>query len=330
MKNILKPWTRAAFELIAHAEIHLRKGGDFDRRMAHIGFDNAIEVAITTYLGLNPIQREGKTYKRDDVQKWLTNYHTKLEFLAEEAKARGWALKVPNDEVIFYHDIRNTQYHSGGPGVPEADHLAALRTAALDVFSMLFGIDEPEQLLEQHLQEQAAVQEKRPLRNNTIDKLLDMMDEPVVIAGRPYAASEALLAIDPDAYHEMVAAMSESRNILPELHQKYPEYLRPDIVHIGFVHYEETVYLKCVGQNGDISLTDTEFISDENEQFFSPLRSPDENADLLVRKFDPYSIINCFEIFTDEAVKQIAEAFQCGRLNSLSDTAVAGEMEDSE
>src|ERR1051326_8517754 len=57
MSTNLKPWMKATFELIVHAETHLREGGDFDRRMAHIGFDNAIEVAISTYLGLNPFTR---------------------------------------------------------------------------------------------------------------------------------------------------------------------------------------------------------------------------------------------------------------------------------
>src|SRR6185295_19100074 len=115
------------FELIVHAETHLREGGDFDRRIAHIGFDNAIEVAITTYLSLNPIQRNGKAYPRNDVDKWLVNYHTKLEFLEKEALLRGWKLQVPNDEVIFYHDIRNSQYHAGGPGIPESALLESLR-----------------------------------------------------------------------------------------------------------------------------------------------------------------------------------------------------------
>ena len=52
-----KPWAYGPFELLLHAELHYRAGEDFDRRIAMIGFDNAIEVAITTYLGLHPIQR---------------------------------------------------------------------------------------------------------------------------------------------------------------------------------------------------------------------------------------------------------------------------------
>jgi len=315
MSNSLKPWTRATFELIVHAERHLRDGGDFDRRMAHIGFDNAIEVAITTYLGLNPIQRNGKTYKREDVGKWSANYHAKLEFLEREAQERNWKLKVPIDEVIFYHDIRNGQYHRGGPGVPEAEHLTALRMAAFDAFSMLFGVNDVEQVLETWLQQRAAAQEGRIVRSETVDRLLDMADEPVVIAGQPYAISEALYATDPWAYQAVASAVMESRNVLNELSGKYPGYVRPDILHIGFVHYENVVYLKTVSRDGEISLTDTEFISGEKMEgeFFSSSGSPDENADLLVTALDPFSIINCFELFTEQAAAVIAEAHQAGK-----------------
>jgi hypothetical protein len=52
--NNLPPWADGPFELIVHAEMHLRKGEDFDRRIALISFDNSIEVSITTYLTLHP------------------------------------------------------------------------------------------------------------------------------------------------------------------------------------------------------------------------------------------------------------------------------------
>src|SRR5215218_8705880 len=59
---MLRPWARGVFEIILHGELHYRAGEDFDRRMALISFDNAIEVAITTYLSLNPIQRQNRQY----------------------------------------------------------------------------------------------------------------------------------------------------------------------------------------------------------------------------------------------------------------------------
>ena len=76
----LPPWANGPFELLVHAEGHLLGGEDFDRRIALISFDNAVEVAIATYLTLNPIQRGGRAYPRVDVDRWLNNYHTKLDF----------------------------------------------------------------------------------------------------------------------------------------------------------------------------------------------------------------------------------------------------------
>ena len=78
MSNGLKPWAYGPFELLLHAELHLRNGDDFDRRIALISFDNAIEVAITTYLSLHPIQRQNRTYTRADVERWLENYHRSI------------------------------------------------------------------------------------------------------------------------------------------------------------------------------------------------------------------------------------------------------------
>src|SRR3712207_2102596 len=108
---MLRPWARGIFELILHGELHLRAGEDFDRRMAFISFDNAIEVAIGTYLNLSPIHRGNRTYRRADVDQWLQNYHTRLEFLEVECAQRGLLLVVSREEIVWYHDIRNDQYH---------------------------------------------------------------------------------------------------------------------------------------------------------------------------------------------------------------------------
>ena len=50
MTRELKLWAYGPFEILLHAETHYLSGGDIDRRLSLIGFDNAIELAITTYL----------------------------------------------------------------------------------------------------------------------------------------------------------------------------------------------------------------------------------------------------------------------------------------
>ena len=77
----LKPWTYGPFELILHAEMHRLNGEDFDRRIALISFDNSIEVSITTFLTLNPIQRGGKEYKKEDTRKVVEELSLQARFL---------------------------------------------------------------------------------------------------------------------------------------------------------------------------------------------------------------------------------------------------------
>ena len=64
----------------------------FDRRMALIGFDNAIEITIAAYLSLKPIHRRSRSYLTADVNKWMANYHTKFDFLHDEISARIFGL----------------------------------------------------------------------------------------------------------------------------------------------------------------------------------------------------------------------------------------------
>jgi len=136
------------FELILHAEIHYRKGSDYDRRLALISFDNSIEISITTYLSLNPIQRGNRTYSKTDVEKWKNNYHSKVDFFTQEIKTRGLPELKGKDEIVWYHDQRNEQYHGSGFGVPEQQTLDDIRQIALWIFSVLFETANVEKELE--------------------------------------------------------------------------------------------------------------------------------------------------------------------------------------
>ena len=142
-------------------------------------------------------------------------------------------------------------------------------------------------------------------RNGTVDKLLEIRGDPIIIAGQSYAAGQALYAIDPAAYGAVAAAIKESRNCMEDLKKKYPGCLQPEIVHIGFIHFDESVYLKTVYAGGEVTLTDTDFIFGAEGRYFSRLRSPDDNVELLVNQFDPVSIINCFDFFTMAAANQV-------------------------
>jgi hypothetical protein len=208
--STLAPWARGPFELLQHAEMHLRDGDDFDRRIALIGFDNAIEVAITTYLTLNPLQRQNRCYTKSDCERWLNNYHTKIDFLEEECGKRQTALICAKAEFIWYHDIRNGQYHAGGATVPQEQDLENLRKAALWVFSILYDVADVEAFLAERITE--ATTSDLPERNEEYDRLIDSQFGMVQIAGQSFYTSEVLHGVDPIAYVTLAKEIQEGES----------------------------------------------------------------------------------------------------------------------
>lgn len=137
----LKPWMRGPFELIRHAEGHLRAKGDTDRRIALIGFDNAIEVSIDVFVRLHPTARAGMEFSREVVDQALRSYHSKIRFLDNHVQTLQIPLSIPVDEIVWYHQLRNELYHAGNGMVPEEHVIEGARVAALAVFEALFGLD---------------------------------------------------------------------------------------------------------------------------------------------------------------------------------------------
>jgi len=207
--SALRPWAQGPFELLVHAEMHRRAGEDLDRRMALISFDNSIEVSITTYLTLNPIQRNGVQYQREDVTNWLRNYHTKLDFFASELERRSLSEEIEKSEIIWYHDHRNEQYHGGSRGVPESRVLDEIKKASLWIFSVLFNVPEIEQVLDDHIAQKELEDGIKPARDKDMDRLIDAEHGVIELAGRTYYVSEALFAIDPVAYRDVGAEIKD-------------------------------------------------------------------------------------------------------------------------
>jgi hypothetical protein len=205
--SALPPWALGPFELIVHAEMHYRNGEDFDRRIAIVGYDNAIEMAIHTYLSLHPIQRQNRAYPKADVERWVENYHTKLDFLAAELANRALPVVCEKAELVWYHDVRNGQYHVGGATIPQGRELQGIRKAALWVFGVLFDIADVDALLEQHLTEGSG--DRLPERNSEHDRLIDEEFGTVHLAGRICYTSELLHAYDAVAYSELASEIRD-------------------------------------------------------------------------------------------------------------------------
>lgn len=199
--STLTPWALGPFEIILHAEMHYRNGEDFDRRIAIVGFDNAIEVAIHTYLSLHPLQRQNRIYQKTDLEKWLDNYHSKIDFFVSEVTSRALPVVCDKAKFIWYHEVRNGQYHAGGATIPQARELEGIREAALWVFSVLFEVENVLILLEQHLASRSG--DDLPKRNEQDDRLIDSEYGTVELAGKPYYVSEVVHRFDPVLYSEL-------------------------------------------------------------------------------------------------------------------------------
>lgn len=215
--STLRPWALGPFELILHAEMHYRNGEDFDRRISIVGYDNAIEVAIHTYLSLHPIQRQSRMYPRADVEKWLENFHTKMDFLEFEVASRGVVVVCEKADFIWYHEVRNGQYHAGGATIPQERELEGIRKAALWVFATLFDVANVEALLEEHLSKPSG--DDLPIRTDENDRLIDQEFGTLKLAGKICYTSEILHAYDPVLYSELAADIKKRDSAETEMQE---------------------------------------------------------------------------------------------------------------
>lgn len=105
------PWAEGPKELMQHAVDHLSAGGDFDRRIAMISVDNAVELMLKTYLGLPVRSRGSEGPSRKELESAFNSFPSLLDLTEKYAgdKLDGVSL----DEIEWYHRIRNQLYHSG-------------------------------------------------------------------------------------------------------------------------------------------------------------------------------------------------------------------------
>jgi hypothetical protein len=203
----LKPWAYGPFEVLMHAEMHYRKFEDLDRRIAMIGFDNAIEVAITTYVTLHPIQRGNREYAKAAVEGCLKNFHTKVDFFLDECQRRSVSPGAKKDEIVWFHEVRNGQYHNGGAAVPQRRELDGVRAAAIEVFGVLFEQMDVLSALEEHI---AAMAPALPPKIDEHDRAIDNAFRMIDVCGKREYASDVLYALDPNRYRDIALELGEN------------------------------------------------------------------------------------------------------------------------
>jgi hypothetical protein len=123
-----------------------------------------------------------------------------VDFFIEEASSRGLSLVCDKAEFIWYHQVRNGQYHTGGATIPQGEELEGIREAALWVFSVLFDIEDAKQRL---AQEMALRFPSPPQRDEEYDEAINGVYGEVAMAGRNFSASEVLFAVDDTFYRKV-------------------------------------------------------------------------------------------------------------------------------
>ena len=130
------PWAEGPKELLQHAVDHIAHGGDFDRRIAMISIDNAVELMIKTYLGLPKRSRESKGPSRKELEEASNSFPTLLDLIEKYADEKLTGVSL--DEIEWYHRIRNQLYHSGNGITVEISKIQTYLTLAKTLFQNLF------------------------------------------------------------------------------------------------------------------------------------------------------------------------------------------------
>ena len=195
-------WLNSSFHLLVHGELHYTLPEEFDRRLALISFDNAIESSIACYLKLHPAQRGNRAYEREKVRIALHDYHSKLKFLFEEVTVRNGICTITRQEIIYVHDQRDLFYHENPDLNPANAVLTKAREAAFWVFAFLFEIPGLETEVSTRIKQIRKVDLYQ--RNKDVDELIDESYPEIEILGLPYKVSDVLYAVDPVYYREFV------------------------------------------------------------------------------------------------------------------------------
>lgn len=130
-------WASGAVELLRHADSHISLSSAFDRRIAFISIDNAVETMIRVFLSL-PKGKSGVSVPRKELDEAENSFPRLLGLLWTHAKARLTGLD--DSDIEHYHRIRNKLYHDGTGLSVDEQYLLAYRQIAAVLLERLFNI----------------------------------------------------------------------------------------------------------------------------------------------------------------------------------------------
>src|ERR1700756_2757915 len=97
-------WASGAIELLRHADSHIDLETAFDRRIAFISIDNAVETMIRTFLSL-PKGKSGIHIPKRDLDEAENSFPRLLGLLWTHAGSR--LTGIDEWDIEHYHRIRN-------------------------------------------------------------------------------------------------------------------------------------------------------------------------------------------------------------------------------
>jgi hypothetical protein len=113
----------------------------------------------------------------------------------------------------------------------------------------------------------------------------------------------------------------QASSIFEAMKQKYPGYLKPEIVAVRIVQSKSIVWLEITEErevagylkDQKITRTDLGFIENDDGLFFPAEDDVTENARKFVEDFDAYSIIMTTDLFHEAACHEVNEQFNSNK-----------------
>lgn len=137
MTTSIKPWTTGPKELLDHAKVHLQEDSDFDRRIALISADNAVELMMIAYIE-QPKRYSGVQISRRRIDDAKSSFPSLLDAMEEFASDRLDGIDL--SEIEWYHRLRNQLYHGGVGLTVETQKVQVYLQLAINLFDSLFGL----------------------------------------------------------------------------------------------------------------------------------------------------------------------------------------------
>jgi len=130
------PWLSGCYELLEHGIEHFLNDTEFDRRLAMISIDNALELAVKTYISRN---LRVLNIKRKDYNNIKRDFSKLLSLILKVAPSKITEQELSSIE--HNHELRNNLYHEGIGISVNKEIVKSYSEEAISLISKLYEVD---------------------------------------------------------------------------------------------------------------------------------------------------------------------------------------------